>query len=80
MVSIGAQAGRQSILPPFAENAKDGPPKVVFTSRLKVVPFPFVKPTLLDRIIRSLAGDHDIVHMALAQAGAADTYEARFLQ
>lgn len=35
---------------------------------------------LLDRIIRSLAGDHDIVYVALAQAGAADAHEARFLQ
>ena len=35
---------------------------------------------LLDRIVRGLAGNHHVVDMALAQAGAADAHEARLLQ
>jgi hypothetical protein len=35
---------------------------------------------LLDGIIGSLAGDHDIVNVALSQTCAADAHEARFLQ
>jgi hypothetical protein len=35
---------------------------------------------LLDAIIGSLAGDHDIVNVALAESGAADAHEARLLQ
>jgi len=35
---------------------------------------------LFNRIVGSFARDHDIVHMALAQPGAADAHEARFLQ
>ena len=38
-----------------------------------------LKPRLFDRIIRRLAGDHDVVHVALAQAGSADAHEARLL-
>lgn len=37
-------------------------------------------PVLLNRIVGSLAGDHDIVHMALAQACAADADKSRLLQ
>ena len=36
--------------------------------------------TLFDGIIRRFAGDHDVMHMALAQSRAADTHEACFLQ
>jgi len=36
--------------------------------------------SLLDAIVGGLAGDHDVVHVTLAQSGAADAYEARFLQ
>ena len=35
---------------------------------------------LFDGIVGSLAGNHDIVNVALAQSGAADADEARFLQ
>lgn len=35
---------------------------------------------LLDAIIGSLAGDHDIVNVALAKSGATDAHEARFLE
>jgi hypothetical protein len=80
MVTIGAQAGRQPIPPPFAENAKDGLPNVVLTPRLQAVSFPLAKPVLLDRIVRSLTGNHHIVHMALAESSAADAHEARLLQ
>src|SRR6202021_4085231 len=38
------------------------------------------KAGLLDGIVRGLAGDHDVVHMAFAQPGAADADEARLLQ
>src|SRR5208283_2925226 len=31
----------------------------------------------LHRVVRSFAGDHHVVHMALAQAGGADAHEAR---
>ena len=36
--------------------------------------------TLLDAIIGGLAGDHYIVDVALAESGAADAYEACFMQ
>src|SRR3981081_945015 len=36
--------------------------------------------TLLDRIVGSLASDHDVVHVTLAQARSADAHEARLLQ
>jgi hypothetical protein len=35
---------------------------------------------LLDAIVGSLAGDHDVVNVALAQPGAADPHKASFLQ
>jgi len=35
---------------------------------------------LFHRVVRSFAGNHDIVHMAFAQACHADADEARFLQ
>ncbi len=35
---------------------------------------------LLDAIIRSLACDHNVVNVALAQAGTADAHEACFLK
>src|SRR5437868_5557536 len=36
-------------------------------------------PSLLERVIGSLAGDDHVVHVALAQAGTADPHEARLL-
>lgn len=35
--------------------------------------------TLFDRIVWSFASDHDVVHVRLAQSGAADSYKARLL-
>src|SRR5271169_6333737 len=55
--------------PPFAKNAKDG-----------ALSFAVTRPLLFDGIVWGLAGDHDVVHVAFAQAGAADADEARFLQ
>src|SRR5271167_1040307 len=38
------------------------------------------KADLLNRIVRSFPGNHDVMHVALAQAGSADAYKARLLQ
>ena len=35
---------------------------------------------LLDGIVGSLAGDHDVVDVTLAESGAADAHKARFVQ
>ncbi len=35
---------------------------------------------LLDGIVGSLAGDHDVVYVTLAEPGTADAHEARFVQ
>jgi hypothetical protein len=35
---------------------------------------------LFDRIVRGFTGNHDVMDMALTQAGAADAHETRFLQ
>lgn len=37
-------------------------------------------PALLDGIVGGLTGDHNVVHVTLAQAGAADANESSFLQ
>src|SRR5450631_1687784 len=56
------------------------------TARLEVVPFPIAPLStaapsrLFNRIVRSLAGDHHVVDVALAEAGAADAHEASLLQ
>jgi len=39
-----------------------------------------IATVLLDAIVGRLAGDHHVVHVALAKPGAADAHEARFLQ
>src|SRR5690348_15907199 len=36
--------------------------------------------SLFNGIVRGFAGNHDVVYMALAQAGAADAYETRLLE
>ena len=66
LVSVRAQAGRgRSKSPPCRKKRdKDGAPRVVS----------------LDGIVGSLARDHDIVYVALAQSGAADADETRLLQ
>jgi hypothetical protein len=46
----------------------------------KVLPFGFQAYLLLDAIIGSLAGNHDVMNVALAQSGATDAHEASFLQ
>src|SRR5271166_5297257 len=38
-----------------------------------------VRLSLLSRVVRSFARDHDVVHMAFAQAGSADAHESRLL-
>src|SRR5258708_30410766 len=40
----------------------------------------FALRTLLDRIVGSLASDHDVVHVTLAQARSTDAHEACLLQ
>ena len=75
MLTVGAQAGGALAgleFPPFAQDAKDGAPTFVFTTSRT--------PTLFDGIVRGLAGDHDVVDVALAEAGAADAHEPCFLQ
>ena len=47
------------------------------------VPAPYARtriPALLDGIVGSLTGNHDIVHVAFSQASAADAYETGLLQ
>jgi len=48
--------------------------------RQKIVPVGVQTRALLDGIVGSLAGDHDVVDVTLAESGAADAHEARFLQ
>ena len=75
LVAIGGQTREGPAVPefpPFAKNAKDGAP--TFSSP------PSRLTRLFDGIVGGLAGDHDVVDVAFAQAGAADADEARFLQ
>src|SRR5580698_5656462 len=50
------------------------------TAKFSVVRF-FANETrpLLSSVVRSFARDHDIVHMAFAESGGTDAYEARLL-
>src|SRR5579863_172509 len=71
VVTVGGHADLEPKVPrfpPFAKCAKGGAPSFVL-----------VNGTLLDGIVRGLAGDHYIVNVAFAEAGAADADEARFL-
>jgi len=70
LVAIG-QAGQEWVFPPSAQNLKSLP-RAERTVR--------ASGPLLNSIVGSFARDHDIVHMALAKAGAANTHEARLLQ
>src|ERR1700683_5175119 len=69
VVAVGVQEGRELSVPPFAENEKDGAPSICFDWR-----------GLLDAIVGGLAGDHYVVDVTLAESGAADADEARFLE
>ena len=60
---VGAQDRRESYSPPFAKSAKDRAHGI----------------RLFDGIVGGFAGDHDIVHMALAQASTANANETRLL-
>jgi len=70
--SVRVQAGRRkSKFPPCRKRRDEGGAPDFF----------WLQPhSLFDGIVRSLAGDHDIVHMALPEACAADADETRFLQ
>ena len=70
--SVRVQAGRRkSKSPPCRKRRdKEGAPDF-FWQRLGA---------LFDGIVGGLAGDHDIVHMALAETSAADADKTRFLQ
>jgi len=46
----------------------------------KMLPLRVQTRALLDGIVGSLAGDHDIMHVAFAQSCAADAHEASLLQ
>jgi hypothetical protein len=46
----------------------------------KIVPSGGQSRALLDGIVGSLAGDHNVMDVALAESSAADAHEARFLQ
>jgi hypothetical protein len=69
VVAIGVQEDWALSVPRFAKNAKGGEPTTSLDRR-----------ALLDAIVGSLAGDHYVVDVALAQSGAADAHEAGFLQ
>src|SRR5207245_9688459 len=71
-VSAGTQAAMQlTDLPLLAQNARN---------RAASEGSAAGATQLLDRIVRGLARDHYIVHVAFPQAGAADANEARLLE
>jgi len=71
LVAIVGQAGQEWVFPPSAQNM-NSLPRGERTGR--------ASGPLFDRIVGGFTRDHDVVHMALAKAGAADAHEARLLQ
>ena len=55
-------------------------PGFVRLDRQLLSPSELQRSELFDGIVWGLAGDHDIVDVALAKSGAADAHKARFLQ
>ena len=72
-VAIGVQAGdvpEEFEFPLLAKDARSGAPIFFLDPRIG----------LFDAIVGRLAGDHNVVDVALAQTCAADAHEACFLQ
>jgi hypothetical protein len=70
----GWRAARESPRPSSAKHSQK------LTARREVARLPPALAVLFDGIVRRLAGDHNVVYVAFAQAGAADADESCFLQ